>query len=342
MSYSQRVTFATVLSVLAHLVVLWIGLTRVDATPKRETMAEVPPIMFKFEQPPEPEPEPERQRIRRLIDTPTPTDEPVEETDLISDSNSKAADQSEKSGENLAPVSENVDDFEQVELKPTPQQELSPPQPVTPPVPASPQEPTPEVSEAQETTKEALELPEMTVPTRTTLLNEVESGPVKAREEREAEEQQPEKETAPAPERFQVAQASPPPSPKQVVQDVREGKTRDDSGTDRNGVLSFEANQHEMGEYMLHVRNKVEKSWRGAIRSKHSGVRHAEARIRLVIRPDGQIELVEILDDGGALVFAVLSREAVKDAGPFDPFPFDVPEIYRSENLDVTWRFTFN
>ena len=48
-----------------------------------------------------------------------------------------------------------------------------------------------------------------------------------------------------------------------------------------------------------------------------------------------------MVEPGSSLTYAVLCRQAVEMAAPFGPFPFDVPEIYRNHNLEITWKFSY-
>jgi hypothetical protein len=41
------------------------------------------------------------------------------------------------------------------------------------------------------------------------------------------------------------------------------------------------------------------------------------------------------------MTYAPLCREAIEKAAPFSAFPFKVPEIYRDENLEIRWTFSF-
>ena len=355
MSYSQRVWIATGVSIVVHLALLWVSQSRVDAIPKGEAEPSPTPITFNFEPPPPaPEPEPEISPVRRLIETLNPTTEPVEDTDLISNNDSKAADRSEETSDRAAPASDNIDDFDEVNMEATQNPQVSPPQPIIPP-PLQPETPPAEESveevEQPEESTEPIEEPTPEPepePEPETLPEDMDGELAIAREEVETQEEEESaaEEVQPAEpqpeERFEVAQATPPPVPETFVQDVRTGRTRENGGTDRNGDLNFEARQHVLGEYMLGVRRKVERSWRSAVRIKYANVRHAETRVKLSIRPDGTIASVEIVDQGTSFSFAALSREAVQQAGPFEPLPFDVPEIYRSRNLEITWRFTYN
>ncbi len=92
---------------------------------------------------------------------------------------------------------------------------------------------------------------------------------------------------------------------------------------------------------MLKVRNRVEREWRAALQLRYSGVSRTYAIIECSIRPDGTLEYAKIIEPGSSLTYAVLCRQAIEQAGPFGPFPFDVPEIYRSENLRITWKFSY-
>jgi outer membrane biosynthesis protein TonB len=147
-------------------------------------------------------------------------------------------------------------------------------------------------------------------------------------------------EQQPDPQRFRVAEAAPP-APSMPVQELRSSRGRQEGGTFNSGFTSFEANKHELGEYMLHVRSLVEREWRLALRLRYTGVSRTDAVIECSIRPDGTLEYARVLEPGTSLTFAVLCRQAIEQAAPFGPFPFEVPEIYRKENLEITWRFSY-
>ena len=149
------------------------------------------------------------------------------------------------------------------------------------------------------------------------------------------------KPSEPKPESFKVAQAQPAAPMQMPTQELRTEKGREGGGAEEKGVTSFAANQHALGDYMLKVRNRVEREWRTALNLKYGGASRTDAVIHCVIRPDGTIESVSIVDAGKSMTYAVLCRDAVKKAGPFGPFPFDVPEVYRTENLEINWKFSY-
>ncbi len=297
---------------------------------------------------PAPEPEPEPEPVKRLIDAGAPTDEPVQETDLISSQASRAQDLSDAEGDPNRPAAQEVDDFDQLAAATPapspPAPEVTPPMPEESPAVQEPAEPTPPPVEekpavepapaVEETGTSAPELPE---PAK----NEEAAKPKP--EEKKVEEVVAEKpaESKPAPEPFKVAQATPPPPAPIPMQELHSEKGRKGGGAEHSGNTSFEANKHALGEYMLGVRNRVERSWRTALHLRYSGSSRTDAVIHCVIRPDGTIESVSIVDAGESLTYAVLCREAVEAAGPFAPFPFDVPEIYRTDNLEINWRFSY-
>lgn len=322
-------------------------------------------------QPLPPEPEEKKDPPQRLIDAGAPAEAPVRETDLISSQDSQAQDQSDKEGDDARPAADQIDEFDQVGAAPS-----APAPPPTPPQAAAPpaQEPPP-VEPATETSQEptppVAETPSGPAPETQTARVAVANLPKdepRAPSEKPADakssvqeptpEPKPEgeivenkSETTQPPERFQVAaapqqepQAPAPPAPAapQVpVQELRAEKGREGGGATNSGFTSFEANKHALGEYMLKVRNAVEREWRTALHLRYSGVSRTDATIRCSIRPDGSLEFVTITNAGSSLTYAVLCREAIEKAGPFEPFPFDVPEIYRNQNLEINWKFSY-
>jgi hypothetical protein len=296
------------------------------------------------------QPQPRRDPPKRLVDAGAAAEGPVKNTDLISSQASQAQDMSDKKGDPARAAAREVDEFDQLGTPP-------PPAPAPVPSPSAhtaaetlPAEKAVEAGAFEPVAAEQEKLP----PEQPPLKNE--AGAAVAPMTRPAESaEQPapklaektpaetiaKKETAPKPvgERFQVAAAQR--APEVPVQELRAEKGREGGGAEKPGFTSFEANKHVLGEYMLKVRDRVEREWRTALHLRYSGVSRAATTIHCVIRPDGTIESVRILEPGDSLTYAVLCRDAVERAGPFGPFPFDVPEIYRTENLEINWKFSY-
>lgn len=363
MSYSRRVIIASIVSVFLHGTFFWIGQRAAEAIPKPVYEEARAPLLFRLE--PDPGPEPE-ESVKRLISTPNPTTEEVEDTDLISDSDSKAQDESDVEGERVAPHVEEPDEFDRVEQAPSEQQtfvaELMEALEALEPI-REPETPAQETGQTPEELPERAEtIEQQEAPTRIAPMEEVPILPEAAeaseavseeavREERitemleaveEAAEESPEEQEAP--ERYEVAQAQPqppqPPLPK-FNQDLSVSRGRADGGTAQSGVMNFEAKSHELGEYMLEVRRRVERQWFAAIQLRYLGVKRVEATIECIIRPSGIIEEVRIVDPGTSMPFAVLCRDAIQNAAPFPKLSFEVPEIYRSQNIEIRWKFSY-
>ena len=112
-------------------------------------------------------------------------------------------------------------------------------------------------------------------------------------------------------------------------------------GVQTRGVGAFEAHQDQLAPYLLEVRKAVERYWRAALELRYSGTKPTAAVVDCAIRPDGTLAYVTIVEAGDSVSFGSLCQGAIEKAGPFAPFPFEVPEIYRSKDLEIRWTFRF-
>ncbi len=301
-----------------------------------------------------PAPEDEQRDPKQLIDAGAAAEGPVAETDLISSRDSQAQDNSDAQGDPSKPSVDELGDFDEMPVPPSQPSEASEAsEVVTPPDPAERPQETPELQH-----ENAPPQPKPTsAPPPAALAAPVADGrtlaaapearpdskpPVEDADDAQLEELTPQAKpkTEPLPERVKVAQATPP-ATKMPVQELKSSRGREEGGALKSGFTSFEANRHELGEYMLHVRSLVEREWRSALRIRYTGVSRTEAVIECSIRPDGSLEYARVIDPGLSLTYAVLCRQAIEQAAPFGPFPFDVPEIYRKDNLEITWKFSY-
>ena len=271
---------------------------------------------------PEPEPAPivlnlmpeESLPVQSLVETVAPAEEPAEETLNIARQSTRAADRMLQDGEAPGPVF-----FEEA-----PAESLAQPTPSPASVPA-PAPPAPE---------DALSTPEVTEPEeeRPKPLPEPERPALPAEPpEREAPQERLEQK----PVRMAQAAAAPP-------EEQRPSKAR---GRLRNrvtnqGFTSFEAIQHEVAPYLEEVKKRVEREWTAAL-LKYNGTQARSVEVDCEIAADGRLALVEVVSPVGDIIYETLCAEAIRRAGPFDPFPFEVPEIYQNQNLEIRWRFSF-
>lgn len=357
MNYSRRVAIAVCMSVILHAFLLWIGRNAAEAVPRPLHEQAKAPIVFRLNPEPMLEPMPEKKEpVKRLISTPNPTNEEVEDTDLISDSDSKAQDNSDGEGERLAPHTDEAEEFDRVEQSPPAQVPAEPtPQVIEEIVPAP--EPVTQIQSNSKAAPTPTPKPEPVMTEEIQAIQDMIDELVAIREFREAteqeeSEQQNEDDVENADEtggdlelkRYQLAQALPQelqPPRKKITQDFSGFKAREDGGTLNSGVMNFEAKRHELGAYMLEVRKRVERRWHASLALKYMGVKRANATVECIIRPSGIIESVTIIDSGTSMPFAILCRESILSAGPFPKLGFEVPELYRSQNLEIRWKFSY-
>ena len=302
MAYYKRLAVAAVCSIVLHALILSPG----GCLPKQRQVglaSRKDPIILNLK-PLEPQP------VRRLVDTLTPSREPVEPTDLISNENSKAQDMSKAEEQRLGPHFAEPSEFDRMAFQH-----------------AGPVQPQPAVTAERKKTvqpgpKEESPTPQRTQPTEeTVLVDETGSG------------------TQPQEQPFEVARAQTLATPKPVLPGRPSGRV---AGSAKNkGILGFEAVKHELAPYLQEVRNRVERHWYAALQLKYSGASKTKAVLDCVIAPDGRLLAVTIVAPGDSVSYAPLCKEAIEKAGPFPPFPFEVPDAYRSENLEIRWTFSF-
>jgi hypothetical protein len=338
MTESRRTWVAVIASCLLHILLLSLGARHVEAIPAPREEPMSAPLVFNFPPPEQQEASEEARIEKRLIDTATVTNEPIEDTDLISNKNSKAKDMSDAKVDSTTHSVEDVDDFDQLA---TPEV-IAPQKPTVEKVeetPSTVQEPEP--IEARIKTVEAIE------PTKA---EQREDSKVSSEQPKMAIEEKGDIESNPSEssERMKVAKAIIPPmlqsepeTLKRAPKSFHIAKGREGGGVDDSGILSFEAKKDELGGYMLEVKRRVELKWHTAIHLQYEGVKKAQASIACSIRPDGTLEYVKIKKMGDSMPFAIMCRAAVANAAPFPKLPIDVPEVYRSENIEITWRFSY-
>lgn len=309
MDYRRRMTRCFAVALVIHLVVLALpaGCPRTwDGT---GAAAARQPLVLSMKQP---------ERPVRLIESGAPATEPVDpNTDLISEQASKAQDMSDVIGERNAPfVPKAAESDEMRQPGPAPEP-AAPPQevqaPEAPPAEPSAESAPPASSEKDDAARAAAQAPA--------------SAPAPEVAPQAAEG-----------ERIQIAKAEAPQAPQ-----PEQGQTRGrvDGGVKNKGFLSFEAMESDFAPYLREVRNRVERRWKSLIQLRYSGSSTTKAVVDCAIGPDGKLVSVAVVEPGESASYAGLCKEAIERAGPFPPFPFKVPEVYRNQNLEIRWTFSF-
>ena len=323
MAYWSRIRWAALFSLLAHAVFLGgSGLFHSSTAPVRIARAE--PIVLNLEAP-------ERQTQKRLVESHVAArEDPDPSSDLISDVDSLAQDRNSVEGDRNQPFVEEVSDFDDLGA-----QTVDPfaetlenialverPSILDPPENTQAEQrtaPDPTIEELEDL-EEAFAVVEARV--EDDELTDTEDAPSSDNE----------------PDRLEaVIQETP--VPPEILAGTTRGRIA--GGVKATGLASFEAHRHALGAYMLEVRRRVDRAWRSALMLKYSGSTPAAALLDCAIDPRGKLVFSIVIDPGDSATFALLCKEALKRAGPFPPFPFEVPAIFRSKNLEIRWRFTF-
>jgi len=248
----------------------------------------------------------------QLVDVLTPAAEPVKQTDLIVDVDSNAAGKNLQEGDNPGPALDKQDDFDTLAAPP------APPQPQPQPAPQSAPAPAP-----KEARKKTPRVPEKKQEARIVL------PPSK---------EPPEEIAGKEPERFDLAKATPPAQP-----DLPKGQTKGrlHNEVKRKGFTNFEAMQDQIAPYLREIRKQVEKRWIEGLVTRYNGTQPTEAVIDCAISPEGKLISATVAKTPEDPLYAALCVQALQKAGPFGPFPFKVPDMYRNQNLEIRWTFSF-
>lgn len=304
--YRTRMGIAGAVSLAAHLAaaVAWVG-----AAPTVGTGPEPEPAPITLNLSPE-----TSLPAQSLVETVTPAAAPDSETFNIARQSTRAADMMLQEGDLPGPAFFEEAPAESL-AQPTPA-----PQSVPSPTPPAPKE-TPREPEETQPEEESPEPPP--APERPALP----ADPPRQETPEDRPEQQPVK----------MAQAAAAPPQEQSPSKAR-GRLR--NRVTNQGFTSFEAIQHEVAPYLEEVKKRVERQWTTAL-MKYNGTQARSVEVDCEIAADGSLALVEVVAPVGDVIYETLCAEAIRSAGPFDPFPFEVPEIYQNQNLEIRWRFSF-
>lgn len=344
MTYTNRIRVALAVSLILHLAVGAMANYRWPLGGDLALPDAKPPVVLRL-QPVQPEPP------QQVVASVTPAETPVNKTPLIAETDSKAQSPDGRSqGTALAPSA--VEHSEFFELGG--QEARSTPAPPPSAVPKTGKEARPH-DKPKDTKKNTKNTPSRNPDSNTRPADAVdppksildvakrdELSPLDLAGKREAEETvasaaPPAQEEAAASKRVPVAELTPAPSLRggkfrgSVEGDVAEGK----------GFQAFEAMKSEVAPYMMEIRRRVERHWRAAMTLKYSGTTPTKAVIDCAISPEGELLYVTIVEPGSSVSFAPICKESIEKAGPFPPFPFKVPDIYRNKNLEIHWTFNF-
>jgi TonB family protein len=331
--YYRRLRIAAAVSVVVHLVVL-VPVLNMPRTKGTQIMPE--PILLNLA--PEPQPQQARQQLAPAI---TPSDTPPRNAEFIAAENSRAAGQELRDGERLGPAVQEAAPLESLGAappasSPDARDAADRPQPSprdqAPPRAKAEQAPAPEGNKARNApAPEALATPAASD----------RDAPVVAEQDTPAPRQQP-----PA-ERMQVAQARPAqaatmqPAPPDEKLPPRPSRGRLNNRVGSKGLSSYEAIQDQIAPYLEEVKRRVERHWMEALLLRYSGTQPRQVEVDCEIAADGTLVSVRLAAPSEDAAYGALCMNAIREGAPFPRFPFEVPDIYRNQNLEIRWHFSF-
>jgi outer membrane biosynthesis protein TonB len=138
--------------------------------------------------------------------------------------------------------------------------------------------------------------------------------------------------------------AVPPPMAPRVI---TAASTRDTEADARiTGELSFGATRHFFGEYLLKMKQAVERQWVSRLVSRYTGIVSSRAVIDFKIQPDGHVTDIVVNSNEGDPYFPLVCVSSISDAQPFDKIPYDeapgLPEQYTNKPLSIRFTFQYN
>lgn len=299
---------AVLLSLLLHVAGFAVlHYTYIPAPPVRPANPEPLVLNLQPDPPPQPNPPP-----RQLVDIVEPAPEPPVPTENIAETHSEAMDLARLEDPQRGPALEQ-DDFDALPKAASPDKM---PAPAAPPPPPKAEEKEPSNSEEAEMQVKEIETP----------LEEV-LDPDEADEHADSAPEAP----------LRIAQNTPPAPPARPSP----GTTRERGSRTKQGTTNFDAIQNEIAPYLKQIRQQVERRWNEMLYTRYSGTSPAKAVIDCAINPQGQLVSVSIVGADGDRLYSALCKDAIQRAGPFGPFPFEVPDIYKDKNLEIRWTFNF-
>jgi len=142
-----------------------------------------------------------------------------------------------------------------------------------------------------------------------------------------------------------VAAMPPTMSPPAMIMSAASSKNAD-ADAQITGELSFAASRHFFGEYLLKMKQQIERQWISRLVSRYTGVKSSQAVIDFKIQPDGSISDVVINSSEGDPYFPVLCVTSIHDAQPFDKIPYadidGLPQDFSNKPLNIRFTFRYN
>ena len=280
-----------------------------------------------------------------LVDTPPSARAatPPEKTNLMSDKHTRAQDliedkEKQKDAPHMEGRNDKAKDTRPKMMAPAPPKRGAEPKPPEPQQQEAKPKPEPKPAEKQE------EPPQKTKEAEAVALLKPEPKP---QPKEEPAPEVPKKEVLQLAKKTPDAQPPNPTTPQLASPGLSPANARNtDADAELTGELSYAASRHFFGEYLLKMKEAVERQWVSRLVSKYTGIVSSQAVIDFKIQPDGSVTDLSVETSEGDAYFPVVCVSSINDAQPFGVIPYEqasgLPEKYMNKPLNIRFTFRYN
>ena len=113
-------------------------------------------------------------------------------------------------------------------------------------------------------------------------------------------------------------------------------------GAQLYGMTSFEATGSGMGVYMKNLKEKIWLVWYPYLIARYPrDFKTAEAVLSFKLNAQGEVKIVELIEQKGSPLFAAFCMESVQRAGSFGPLPKEILALVGKDELDIKFAFRY-
>jgi outer membrane biosynthesis protein TonB len=153
----------------------------------------------------------------------------------------------------------------------------------------------------------------------------------------------------PKPDIIRLAKKSANPSPPETISSpsLTTADSRNmDADAEITGELSYAASRHFFGEYLLKMKEAVERQWISQLVTKYTGIVGSRAVIDFKIQPDGRVSDMAVNSSDGDPYFPLVCVTSINEAQPFGNIPYQqaygLPDHLMNKPLNIRFTFQYN
>ncbi len=113
-------------------------------------------------------------------------------------------------------------------------------------------------------------------------------------------------------------------------------------GAQLYGITAFEATGSGMGQYMKNLKEKIWMAWFPYLVVHYpKDFKTADAIVNFKLNAQGEVKIVELVENKGSPLFAAFCMESVQRAGSFGPLPQEILDLVGKEELEIKFAFHY-